>query len=141
MPYSRSINKVTLRGNLVADPELRYTGDGTPVINARIATNSYYKTDGSDEWQSKAEYHTVVQFGEDAERVAANVSMGQQVHVEGSLRTRKWEDQDGNDRYSTEIKAYRIDWDYSYEGSDPAVGGDKVMAEDEPFEPDDELPF
>lgn len=99
----RGINKVILVGNLGADPELRYTGSGTAVANFTIATNESYK-DKDGNLVEKTEWHKLVAWDRLAEIVAEYLKKGRQVYVEGSLQTRKWEDQDGNDRYTTEIK-------------------------------------
>ncbi len=99
-----SINKVILIGNLGADPETRYTANNDAVTNIRIATTETWK-DKSGEKQERTEWHTVVFFGKLAEIAGEYLKKGRQVYVEGSLRTRKWQDKSGQDRYSTEIVA------------------------------------
>jgi len=99
-----SINKVILIGNLGADPETRYTASNDAVTNIRIATTETWK-DKSGEKQERTEWHTVVFFGKLAEIAGEYLKKGRQVYVEGSLRTRKWQDKSGNDRYTTEIVA------------------------------------
>lgn len=101
---ARSVNKVILIGNLGADPELRYTGSGTAVCNMRIATNESYK-DGEGNLVEKTEWHNVVAWARLAEICGEFLKKGRRVYFEGSLQTRSWDDQDGNTRYSTEIKA------------------------------------
>lgn len=101
---ARGINKVILVGNLGADPELRYTGNGTAVCNIRLATNDAYK-DANNEWVEKTEWHNVVAWSRLAEICNEYLRKGSQVYFEGSLQTRSWEDRDGNTRYTTEIKA------------------------------------
>jgi single-strand DNA-binding protein len=100
---ARSVNKVILIGNLGADPELRYTGSGTAVCNIRIATNESYK-DASDQWVEKTEWHAVVAWARLAEICGEYLKKGSRIYCEGSLQTRSWEDQEGNTRYTTEIK-------------------------------------
>lgn len=99
-----SINKVILIGNLGADPETRYTASNDAVTNIRIATTETWK-DKSGEKQERTEWHNVVFFGKLAEIAGEYLKKGRQVYVEGSLRTRKWQDKSGNDRYTTEIVA------------------------------------
>jgi single-strand DNA-binding protein len=101
------VNKVILIGRLGRDPELRYTSTGTPITNLRIATDESY-TDREGNRVEKTEWHTVVVYQRDAENCANFLSKGRLVYVEGSLQTRKWQDQQGQDRYSTEVKAMRV---------------------------------
>ena len=101
------LNKVMLIGRLGRDPELRYSSSGMPIANMRIATDeSYVDRDGNK--VERTEWHTVVVFQRQAENCANYLSKGSLVYVEGSLQTRKWQDQQGQDRYSTEVKAQRI---------------------------------
>jgi single-strand DNA-binding protein len=99
-----SINKVILIGNLGADPETRYTASNDAVTNIRIATTETWK-DKSGEKQERTEWHNVVFFGKLAEIAGEYLKKGRQVYVEGSLRTRKWQDKNGQDRYTTEVVA------------------------------------
>lgn len=102
-----SVNKVILIGNLGADPELRYTSGGTPVAELRLATNRRFKTrDG--EWQEEVEWHRIVVWSKQAETCKEYLAKGRSVYVEGRLQTRKWEDRDGNTRYTTEVVAERV---------------------------------
>jgi single-strand DNA-binding protein len=101
---SRGVNKVILVGNLGADPELRYTGSGTAVCNFNVATNESYK-DRDGNMVEKTEWHRVVAWDRLAEICAEYLKKGRQVYIEGSLQTRQWEDQEGQTRYTTEIKA------------------------------------
>jgi single-strand DNA-binding protein len=99
-----SVNKVILIGNLGADPEVRKTQAGKPIVNLRIATSESWKDRNSGERKSKTEWHTVVIFNENLARIAEQfLKKGTTVYIEGALQTRKWQDQGGNDRYSTEI--------------------------------------
>jgi single-strand DNA-binding protein len=102
-----SVNKVILLGNLGRDPETRYTTSGDAVTNLRIATSEQWK-DKSGEKQERTEWHTVVLFGRQAEVAGEYLKKGRSVYIEGRLQTRKWQDKDGQDRYSTEIVADRM---------------------------------
>lgn len=99
-----SVNKVILIGNLGADPEIRRTQDGRPIANLRIATSETWRDRNSGERKEKTEWHSVVIFNEGLCKVAEQyLKKGATVYIEGQLQTRKWQDQTGNDRYSTEI--------------------------------------
>ena len=99
-----SINKVILIGNLGADPEIRHTQDGRPVCNLRVATSESWRDKASGERREKTEWHRVVIFNEGLCRIAEQyLRKGSKVYLEGQLQTRKWEDQSGQDRYSTEV--------------------------------------
>ncbi len=97
-----TVNKAILVGNLGQDPEVRSTGSGTPVATLRIATSDRRK-DREGNWTDHTEWHTVVVFGRQAENVGRYCRKGKQLFVEGRIQTRKWQDRDGRDRYSTEI--------------------------------------
>lgn len=99
-----SVNKVILVGNLGADPEIRRTQDGKPIANLRIATSETWRDRTSGERREKTEWHRVVIFNEGLCKVAENyLRKGSKVYLEGQLQTRKWQDQSGQDKYSTEI--------------------------------------
>jgi len=100
---ARGINKVILVGNLGADPETRAMPSGTTVANLRIATSESWRDKQSGEQQERTEWHRVVLFGRLGEIAAEYLKKGSQVYIEGSLRTRKWQDKQGVERYSTEI--------------------------------------
>ncbi|MEA3182296.1 MAG: single-strand DNA-binding protein [Gammaproteobacteria bacterium] len=100
---ARGINKVILVGNLGADPETRAMPSGTTVANLRIATSESWRDKQSGEQQERTEWHRVVLFGRLGEIAAEYLKKGSQVYIEGSLRTRKWQDKSGVERYSTEI--------------------------------------
>ena len=102
---ARGVNKVILVGNLGQDPETRYMPSGSAVTNLRIATSEQWKDKQTGERQEKTEWHSVAMFGRLAEVAAEYLRKGSQVYIEGSLQTRKWQDKQGNDRYTTEIKA------------------------------------
>lgn len=99
-----SVNKVILVGNVGADPEIRRTQDGKPIANMRVATSESWRDRESGEKREKTEWHTVVCFNEGLCKVIEQyVHKGDKVYIEGQLQTRKWQDQNGNDRYSTEV--------------------------------------
>ncbi len=102
-----SVNKVILIGRLGKDPEIRYTNDSTPVANFSIATSEYYK-DRNGERQETTEWHNIVAWRQLAEISEKFLHKGKQVFIEGKLRTRSWEDKDGNKKYATEIVADNI---------------------------------
>lgn len=117
---ARGINKVIIVGNLGADPELRYTGTGTAVCNLSVATNESYK-DRDGNMVEKTEWHRVVAWDRLAEICGEYLKKGSQVYFEGSIQTRSWDDQDGNTRYTTEIKAREM---MILGGSRDSGGGD-----------------
>jgi single-strand DNA-binding protein len=130
-----SVNKVILIGNLGRDPETRYSPDGAAITNVSIATTRRYK-DSSGQQQEETEWHRVVFFGRLAEIAGEYLRKGRPVYVEGRLKTRKWTDKEGNDKYSTEIVAENMQLlgsreggggGGSYEGADeaPARSGSK----------------
>src|SRR5215471_5472230 len=99
-----SVNKVTLIGNLGADPEIRSLNSGDRVANLRVATSETWRDRGSGERRERTEWHRVVIFNENLVKVAENyLRKGSKVYLEGTLQTRKWQDQSGQERYSTEI--------------------------------------
>ena len=100
-----SVNKVIIVGNLGKDPEVRYTPNGDSVTNVTIATTDTWKDKGTGEKKEATEWHRVVFFGKLAEIAGQYLKKGRQVYVEGALRTRKWTDKDGQEKYSTEIRA------------------------------------
>lgn len=101
------LNKVMIIGRLGRDPELRYTQNGTPVTTLNVATDESY-TDRDGNKVDRTEWHRVSVFQRQAENCANYLTKGSLVYVEGSLQTRKWQDQQGQDRYTTEIKALRV---------------------------------
>ena len=102
---ARGVNKVILVGNLGQDPETRAMPSGKPVTNVRIATSESWKDKQTGEQKEQTEWHTIVFFDRLAEIAAEYLRKGSQIYVEGRLRTRKWQDKTGNDRYTTEIVA------------------------------------
>jgi len=117
---SRGINKVTLIGHLGQDPEVKYMPSGSAVANVSIATTEQWKDKNTGEKQDRTEWHKVVFFARLAEIVGEYLRKGSQVYVEGRLQTRKWQDKNGQDRYTTEIVA----------GEMQMLGGAKVAVDD-----------
>jgi len=102
---ARGVNKVILIGNLGRDPEIRYSPSGQAVANVTLATSESWKDKNTGEKQERTEWHRVVFFGRLAEIAGEYLKKGSQVFIEGRLQTRKWQDKEGNDRYTTEIVA------------------------------------
>ena len=121
-----SVNKVILIGNLGADPETRYLPSGDAVTNIRIATTENFK-DKQGQKQEHTEWHRVSFFGKTAEIAAEYLKKGSPVYVEGRIRTRKWQDKEGQDRYSTEIVADRMQL-LGSRGGGGAAGGSEPMS-------------
>ncbi len=103
-----SVNKVILVGNLGRDAELRYTPGGAPVATLNLATTEVWNDKSSGQKQEKTEWHRIVLWGKSAESLSEYLTKGKQIYVEGRLQTRKWQDKDGNDKYTTEIRGDRI---------------------------------
>src|ERR1700674_2665284 len=103
---SKTINRATILGSLGKDPEIKYTPQGKAVANLSIATNEHYKKDG--EWTDRTEWHTVVLWERLAEIAGEYLKKGSQVYIEGQLQTRKWTDKEGQERYTTAIRADRM---------------------------------
>ena len=102
---ARGVNKVIIVGNLGNDPETRYMPSGSAVTNLSVATNESWKDKQTGEQKDRTEWHKVAMFGRLAEIAAEYLRKGSQVYIEGKLRTRKWQDQNGNDRWTTEVIA------------------------------------
>jgi len=102
---SRGVNKVILIGNIGKDPETRYTQGGSAITNLTLATSESWKDKDSGEMQERTEWHRVSMFGRLAEIAGEYLKKGSKVYIEGALRTRKWQDQSGQDRYTTEVVA------------------------------------
>ena len=103
-----SVNKVILVGNLGRDAEVRHTTGGSAVATISVATTEVWNDKSSGERQEKTEWHRVVIWGKTAENLKDYLTKGKQIYVEGKLQTRKWQDRDGNDKYTTEIRSDRI---------------------------------
>ncbi len=142
-----SLNKVMLIGNLGKDPEVRYTASGQAVASFSLATSERYKNKQSGEWEEKTEWHNITLWGKQAEVAGEYLSKGKTVYIEGRLQTRKWQDKNGNDRYTTEIVGERMQMlggkgdgggrRGAETSSEPAGGG---SYEEPPFQ-DDDIPF
>ncbi len=115
-----SVNKVILIGNLGRDPEVRYTPNGESITNINIATTDTWKDKATGEKKEATEWHRVVFFGRLAEIAGQYLKKGRQVYVEGNLRTRKWQDKEGQERYTTEIVANEMKMLGSREGMSDA---------------------
>lgn len=102
-----SVNRVTLIGNVGRDPEIRYGGNGDAIANIALATSEQWKDKNGDK-QERTEWHRISMFGKLAEIAGEYVKKGSQLYIEGKLQTRKWTDKDGNERYTTEIVADRM---------------------------------
>ncbi|WP_392565661.1 single-stranded DNA-binding protein [Utexia brackfieldae] len=161
---SRGINKVILVGNLGQDPEVRYLPNGGAVANISIATSESWKDKQTGEQKERTEWHRVVIFGKLAEIAGEYLRKGSQVYIEGALQTRKWQDQSGQDRYSTEVvvniggvlqilgsrnagdapaPAANQNWGQSANNmsSAPAASQPAPMSKEPPIDFDDDIPF
>lgn len=118
-----SVNMAVIMGNLGQDPELRTTAGGTAVANIRVATNER-REDASGDWTDHVEWHSITLFGKTAENVCKYLNKGSGIHVVGRIQTRKWQDKDGKDRYSTEIVANEVQFVGGGKGADDGAGGD-----------------
>jgi single-strand DNA-binding protein len=128
-----SVNKVILIGNLGADPEIRHTQDGRPIANLRIATSESCRDKATGERKEKTEWHRVVIFNENLCKVAEQyLKKGSKVIIEGQLQTRKWQDQSGQDRYSTEVvlQGFRDELALLDRGGGGGSGGGDITADD-----------
>jgi single-strand DNA-binding protein len=155
-----SVNKVILIGNLGADPEIRRTQDGRPIANLRVATSESWRDKATGERKEKTEWHRVVIFNEGLCKIAEQyLKKGSKVYLEGQLQTRKWQDKDGQDRYSTEVVlqgfnsqltmldtrggggADASDSDFGSQGAMPARKPAMAGAGGKRGDMDDEIPF
>lgn len=150
---ARGINKAILVGNLGADPEVRQTGGGTVVANLRIATTDVWKDKQTGDAKEQTEWHAVVLFGKLADIAGQYLRKGSQVYLEGRIRTRKWQDKTGADRYTTEIVASELQMLGGRAGGSGAGDGSALPRAAAPAAPaaaspvapapdlDDEIPF
>ena len=120
---SNGVNKVILIGNLGQKPEMRYTATNSAVANLSIATTESWKDKESGEMRDKTEWHKVVFFGKPAETIERYLDKGSKIYVEGKLQTRKWQDKDGNDRWTTEI----VGSQFNFLDSRPSQNNDASM--------------
>ena len=152
-----SLNKVMLIGNLGKDPEVRYTAGGTAVASFSLATSEKFKGKSGD-WEEKTEWHNITLWARLAEIAGEYLSKGKTVYIEGRLQTRKWQDKDGKDRYTTEIVGEKMQMlsgkGEGGSGGGSGSGGGRPSArpsqqehsqgssyEEPVFNPDDEIPF
>ena len=134
-------NKVFLLGRLARDPEIRYTQNGSAIANMTVATDeSFAGSDGNK--VERTEWHRVTVFGKMAENCGNYLGKGSLVHVEGSLQTRKWQDQNGQDRYTTEIKAQRVQFldRRDQDGGQQRQGRQQTRGSEQDYQ-DSEVPF
>ena len=128
-----SVNKVILIGNLGADPEIRHTQDGRPIANLRIASSESWRDKATGERKEKTDWHRVVIFNENLCKVAEQyLKKGSKVFIEGQLQTRKWQDQSGQDRYSTEVllQGFRGELTLLDRAGGGSSGGGDITADD-----------
>ncbi|HUS23816.1 MAG TPA: single-stranded DNA-binding protein [Candidatus Binatia bacterium] len=150
---ARGINKVILVGNLGADPDTRYMPSGKAVTNIRIATSESWKDKQTGDQQERTEWHSIVLYDKLGEIAAEYLRKGSQVFIEGALRTRKWQDKEGKDRYTTEIVAQEMQMlggrpggggSASFEGGggggEKRASGAPAAVAEKSFE-DDDIPF
>lgn len=147
---ARGINKVILVGNLGQDPEVKYMPSGDAVANVSVATAEQWKDRTSGEQKERTEWHRVVFFGRLAEIVGEYLRKGSQVYVEGKLQTRKWQDNQGNDRYTTEIRANEMQMlggrgggssTTNFSEPPPAAAPKAAASTAAPADFDDDIPF
>ncbi len=143
------VNKVILVGNLGADPDMRYTPNGAGVCELRLATNESW-TDKSGQKQDRTEWHKIIVWGKRAEVCSKYLAKGRQVYIEGSLRTRSWDDKEGNKRYTTEIIASDVQFlggrggDNRSDSMEPMAGQNyesNNAGNNTPSAPGDDIPF
>ena len=140
-----SVNKVLLIGNLGKDPEVRFTGTGRAVARFPIATSEVWN-DNDGQRQERTEWHNVVVWGKQAETCGQYLAKGRQVYIEGSIRTRQYDDKDGNKRYITEVIAQRVQFlgsrgEGAGAGRGSGGGGGSSEAPPPPMAEDDDIPF
>jgi single-strand DNA-binding protein len=133
------INKVILIGRLGADPEIRYTNNGTAVANFSLATSTNW-TNKSGEREERTDWHKIVAFGRLGEICGEYLNKGKQVYVEGRLQTRSWEDKDGNKRKTTEVVALQLQMLGAPSGDRP-TGEETLSTQEEEFIQEDDIPF
>ena len=145
---SRGVNKVILVGNLGQKPDMKYTQSNTAVANLSLATSESWKDKDSGDLKTKTEWHRVVYFGKLAEIAEQYLDKGSKVYVEGKLQTRKWQDQAGNDRYTTEVLGQELTMldsrsdssGSSFENNNPAMSEEDVNQDNGEFSEED-IPF
>ena len=148
-----SVNKVIILGREGADPEVKYMPNGTAITQLSLATNRKTKNPESGDWEDKTEWHRVVFFDKRAEAIGQYVKKGRELYVEGRLQTRKWQDKDGNDKYTTEVIASEFsfvgsksssnedDFSNKEKSPDQTTKQKEDLNQDLPSQQDDEIPF
>lgn len=148
-----SVNKVIILGRVGADPEVKYMPNGTAITQLSLATNRKTKNPESGDWEDKTEWHRVVFFDKRAEAIGQYVKKGRELYVEGRLQTRKWQDKDGNDKYTTEVIASEFsfvgsksssnedDFSNKEKSPDQTTKQKEDLNQDLPSQQDDEIPF
>ena len=141
-----SVNKVILIGHLGADPEMRVMPSGTPIANLRVATTEVWNDRTTGQRQEKTEWHNIVVWGKQAETAGQYLTKGRQVYIEGRIRTRQWQDQQGQKRFSTEIVALNMQMlgargERGPEEAAATVPADDSIPGDFGGGPDDDIPF
>ena len=145
---SRGVNKVILVGNLGQKPDMKYTQSNTAVANLSLATSESWKDKDSGDLKTKTEWHRVVYFGKLAEIAEQYLDKGSKVYIEGKLQTRKWQDQAGNDRYTTEVLGQELTMRdsrgdssvSSFENNNPTMSEEDVNQDNGEFSEED-IPF
>ena len=135
-----SLNKVLLIGNLGKDPEVRYTASGTAVASFSLATSEKFKNKGG-EWEERTEWHNITLWGRLAEIAGEYLSKGKTVFIEGRLQTRKWQDKDAKDRFTTEIVGEKMQMLSRKEGNGHTEEASAAIHDDVPLPTDEEIPF
>ncbi len=143
--HKNSMNKVILVGYLGQDPELKSTANNLHVVNISVATNETFKKKNESEYSDKTEWHRCVAFGKTADYISNYITKGRLVYVDGKLQTRKWQDKDGNDRYSTDIMIETITMLGRGDGSNQNISKQNVSkpntVTNDSQADDDDLPF
>ncbi|MEA3500503.1 MAG: single-stranded DNA-binding protein [Candidatus Marinimicrobia bacterium] len=138
--HKNSMNKVILVGHLGQDPELKSTSTNIHVVNISVATNQTFKRKNDNEYTERTEWHRCVAFGKTADYIANYLSKGRLVYIDGRLQTRKWQDKDGNDKYTTEVMIETITMLGKGDNSQQNFQKQKTESNDSQAE-DDDLPF
>ena len=140
---ARGINKVILIGSIGKDPETRYAANGNAITNLSLATSEQWQDKNTGEKQERTEWHRVSMFGRLAEIAAEYLKKGSKVYIEGKLQTRKWQDKDGRDCYTTEIVASEMQMMDGRTQDQPAQTAPQQSPQTEPQQPDfdDDIPF
>lgn len=137
----KGVNKVILVGNIGQDPEMRYLADGKAVANITLATSESWKDKESGEKKEKTEWHRCVAFGRVAEIIGEYLHKGSQIYVDGKLQTRKWQDKEGNDKYTTEVVIGEMRMLGGKKEGEPKSGAKTEQRKSQPEESSDDPAF